>query len=256
MKMFRVLFTVLALLTVFAGCKEDAAQATGEEIMEGLTVTDVVVGDGTEVVSGDLITAHYTGWVYTDGVKVEEPFDSSVARGEPATFPIGVGRLIKGWDIGLIGMKVGGTRDLIIAPDLAYGETERPQIPANSTLYFTIELLAVPSVEIIDSVVGDGATAEAGDKVEMHYTGWLYVDGEKGEKFDSSLDRNQTFPFQLGAGQVIPGWDKGVAGMQVGGKRTLIIPSELGYGSRGAGGVIPPNATLMFDVELMGIEGK
>ena len=256
MKKIRVLFTVLALLTVFAGCKEDAAQAVGEEIMEGLTITDVVVGDGAAVVTGDLVTAHYTGWVYNDGVKVEEPFDSSVARGEPATFPIGVGRLIKGWDIGLIGMKVGGTRDLIIAPDLAYGETERPQIPANSTLYFTIELLAVPSVEIIDSVVGDGATAVAGDKVEMHYTGWLDVDGEKGEQFDSSLDRGQTFPFQLGAGQVIPGWDKGVAGMQVGGKRTLIIPSELGYGSRGAGGVIPPNATLMFDVELMGIEGK
>lgn len=224
--------------------------------MEGLTVADVVVGDGAEVVEGDLITAHYTGWVYTDGVKAEEPFDSSVARGEPATFPIGVGRLIKGWDQGLPGMRVGGTRELVIAPDLAYGEMERPNIPANSTLYFTIELLAIPSVEIIDTLVGDGAIAEAGDKVEMHYTGWLYVDGEKGEQFDSSHDRGQTFPFQLGAGQVIPGWDKGVAGMQVGGQRTLIIPSELGYGPKGAGGVIPPNATLMFDVELMGIEGK
>jgi peptidylprolyl isomerase len=252
MKMIRVLFTVLALLTVFAGCKEDA----GVEVMEGLTVNDVVVGDGAAVVSGDLVTAHYTGWVYTDGVKAEEPFDSSVSRGEPANFPIGIGRLIKGWDIGLIDMKVGGTRELIIAPELAYGETERPGIPANSTLIFEIELLGIPAIEIIDTLVGEGATAEAGDKVEMHYTGWLYVDGEKGEKFDSSLDRNQTFPFQLGAGQVIPGWDKGVAGMQVGGKRTLIIPSELGYGSRGAGGVIPPNATLMFDVELMGIEGK
>jgi len=252
MKMIRVLFTVLALLIVLTGCKEDA----GEEIMEGLTVKDVVVGDGTAVVSGDLVTAHYTGWVYTDGVKAEEPFDSSVSRGEPANFPIGVGRLIKGWDIGLIGMKVGGTRELIIAPELGYGEMERPGIPANSTLIFDIELLDIPSLEIIDTLVGTGATAEAGDKVEMHYTGWLYVDGEKGEKFDSSHDRNQTFPFQLGAGQVIPGWDKGVAGMQVGGKRTLIIPPELGYGPRGAGGVIPPNATLMFDVELMGIEGK
>ena len=140
MKMIRVLFTVLALLIVLTGCKEDA----GEEIMEGLTVKDVVVGDGTAVVSGDLVTAHYTGWVYTDGVKAEEPFDSSVTRGEPANFPIGVGRLIKGWDIGLIGMKVGGTRELIIAPELGYGETGAGGlIPPGATLVFEVELLEI-----------------------------------------------------------------------------------------------------------------
>ena len=102
-----------------------------------------------------------------------------------------------------------------------------------------------------DTVVGDGAEATKGQTVTVHYTGWLYEDGEQGTKFDSSKDRSDPFQFILGAGMVIRGWDEGVAGMKIGGARTLIIPSDLGYGSRGAGGVIPPNATLKFDVELL-----
>jgi len=102
---------------------------------------------------------------------------------------------------------------------------------------------------IEDLTVGNGATATAGQSVSVHYTGWL----TNGQKFDSSVDRNDPFEFRLGAGQVIPGWDQGVAGMQVGGKRKLTIPPNLGYGARGAGGVIPPNATLVFEVELLAI---
>ena len=102
-----------------------------------------------------------------------------------------------------------------------------------------------------DTTVGTGDEATRGKKVTVHYTGWLYNNGEKGKKFDSSVDRGEPFSFSLGGGQVIPGWDQGVAGMKVGGKRTLIIPANLGYGARGAGGAIPPNATLMFDVELL-----
>ena len=102
-----------------------------------------------------------------------------------------------------------------------------------------------------DTVVGSGAVASAGRSVSVHYTGWLYNDGAKGAKFDSSKDRNDPFEFDLGAGSVIRGWDEGVQGMQEGGTRVLVIPHELGYGARGAGGVIPPNATLMFEVELL-----
>ena len=108
-------------------------------------------------------------------------------------------------------------------------------------------------LDYTDTVLGSGDTATKGKQVTVHYTGWLYNNGVQGAKFDSSKDRGDPFQFSLGAGMVIRGWDEGVAGMQVGGQRTLIIPPDLGYGARGAGGVIPPNATLKFDVELLGV---
>src|SRR6266481_5450734 len=106
-------------------------------------------------------------------------------------------------------------------------------------------------LKYIDEKVGTGDVAIKGATVEVHYTGWLYVNGKRGSKFDSSLDRNMPFPFLLGARQVIAGWDEGVEGMKVGGKRELIIPPDLAYGSRAVGGVIPANATLDFEVELL-----
>jgi peptidylprolyl isomerase len=105
-----------------------------------------------------------------------------------------------------------------------------------------------------DEKVGTGASPHRGQTVVVHYTGWLYVNGEKGKKFDSSVDRHEPFEFPIGEGHVIKGWDEGVASMKVGGKRTLIIPPTLGYGAHGAGGIIPPNATLMFDVELLAVK--
>jgi FKBP-type peptidyl-prolyl cis-trans isomerase len=127
--------------------------------------------------------------------------------------------------------KYGPTR-LAFQISRAYYETPSPRTESMSELI------------IEELTVGEGATATAGQSVSVHYTGWL----TNGQKFDSSVDRNDPFEFNLGRGQVIPGWDQGVAGMQVGGKRKLTIPPELGYGSRGAGGVIPPNATLVFEV--------
>ncbi|MGO4277586.1 FKBP-type peptidyl-prolyl cis-trans isomerase FkpA [Cupriavidus sp. OV038] len=104
-----------------------------------------------------------------------------------------------------------------------------------------------------DTVVGAGDEARAGQHVTVHYTGWLYENDQAGRKFDSSKDRNDPFVFPLGAGHVIRGWDEGVQGMKVGGTRRLVIPADLGYGARGAGGVIPPNATLLFEVELLSV---
>lgn len=115
---------------------------------------------------------------------------------------------------------------------------------------------SVAEMQRIDAAIGTGAEATSGQLVTVHYTGWLYDEKapqQRGQKFDSSLDRDKPFTFKLGAGQVIRGWDEGVAGMKVGGKRTLLIPAWLGYGSSGAGGVIPPNASLVFEVELLDV---
>ena len=110
-------------------------------------------------------------------------------------------------------------------------------------------------LQIIDTKVGTGASPRPNQTAVVHYTGWLYTNGAKGQKFDSSVDRGEPFEFPVGQGRVIKGWDEGVATMKIGGKRTLIVPPGLGYGARGAGGAIPPNATLMFDVELLGVKG-
>jgi peptidylprolyl isomerase len=126
---------------------------------------------------------------------------------------------------------------------------------ATPTLAQTGKAMTTPSgLQIIDTKAGTGPSPKPGQTCVMHYTGWLYENGAKGKKFDSSVDRGEPFEFKIGLRQVIAGWDEGVASMKVGGKRTLIIPAALGYGAQGAGNVIPPNATLMFDVELLGVK--
>jgi peptidylprolyl isomerase len=127
-----------------------------------------------------------------------------------------------------------------------------PTIAAAQTAGKT--MTTASGLQIIDSTVGTGASPTSGQICVMHYTGWLYENGQKGKKFDSSVDRNEPFEFPIGQHRVIAGWDEGVATMKVGGKRTLIIPPALGYGARGAGSAIPPNATLMFDVELLAVK--
>lgn len=147
-------------------------------------------------------------------------------------------------------MHVGGKAKLIIPPELGYGSRGAGEvIPPNATLHFEVELVAVPKITYTEKKAGSGRQAQAGDVVKVHYIGVL----ENGQEFDNSYKRGQPIEFQLGAGRVIPGWDQGIAMMRQGGKATLIIPPELGYGSRGAGGVIPPNAILTFRVELVSI---
>jgi peptidylprolyl isomerase len=227
--------------------------------MTTLIKTDTKLGEGAEAQAGQTVIVHYTGWLFDESAPENKgkKFDSSLDRNEPFDFPLGGGRVIRGWDEGVAGMKEGGTRTLVIPPEMGYGPRGAGGvIPPNATLVFDVKLLKVIRTECIDTKVGEGEEAKEGQLVTVHYTGWLFdknAPENKGTKFDSSVDRDEPFDFPLGMGQVISGWDIGVQGMKVGGQRTLIIPPEMGYGRRGAGGVIPPNATLVFDVELLEI---
>lgn len=231
----------------------------------GLQYQIIKRGDGPQAQTGQIVEVHYSGKL-DDGTV----FDSSRERGQTFSFALGRGDVIPGWDEGIALLHIGDQAQLIIPPDLAYGETGAGDvIPANATLTFEVELISVrdgapanptkvndtdytttPSgLKYYDLVVGTGAQPQSGQTVTAHYTGWLL----DGTQFDSSLNRGQPFSFQLGAGQVIPGWDEGLATMNVGGKRQLLIPSDLGYGSQG-GGPIPPDATLIFEVELLDVK--
>jgi len=221
--------------------------------------TDTQLGEGAEAQSGQTVIVHYTGWLYDEGAPDNKgsKFDSSLDRNDPFSFPLGAGHVIQGWDEGVAGMKEGGLRTLLIPSEMGYGEQGAGNdIPPNAKLLFEVKLLKVVRTEITDTQVGSGEAAQAGQHVTVHYTGWLFDKNaaeNKGAKFDSSRDRNEPFEFPLGMGRVIQGWDSGVQGMKVGGQRTLVIPPEMGYGQRGAGGVIPPNAALLFEVELLGV---
>jgi peptidylprolyl isomerase len=234
----------------------------------GIAVSDFVIGTGADAIKGGEVEVHYTGYL-TDGTV----FDTSVPRKRPFTFELGAGRVIKGWDEGVVGMKVGGKRKLVIPAKLGYAERRAGKIPPNSTLIFTIELLSVTpplpppqpltafegkplstkrlekNLVIAEYKLGDGPEAKANDTVSVHYRGTL----KDGTEFDSSLSRPKPLVFVLGTGRVIKGWDLGIAGMKVGGLRKLTIPAELAYGER-ARGKIPANADLTFTVELMAIK--
>lgn len=214
--------------------------------MSELKIEHIEEGTGASPQAGDYVSVHYVGTL-TDGTE----FDNSRKRGEPIEFPIGEGRVIQGWDQGIAQLKVGGKATLTIPPELGYGDRGAGNvIPPNATLVFEVELVdvkAAPKIEYIEVEPGTGAQPTQGQNVSVHYVGTL----QDGTEFDNSLNRGQPISFPLGMGRVIAGWDQGIAMMKEGGKATLIIPPELGYGARGAGGVIPPNATLVFDVELV-----
>lgn len=232
---------------------------------EGLQYYDLEEGEGEQAEATHTVVTDYTIWVQGED---ESKFIASSDYNEPATFVIGRESVFAGWEQGVTGMRLGGKRLLIIPPELAFGEQATGQIPADATLIMEIELndITVPpkptdveedeytvmenGLKYYDIVEGEGETPEAGQTVVVHYTGWL----EDGSVFDSSIQRGQPFAFVLGEGKVIEGWELGLETMKVGGKRQLVIPPELGYGEQGAGNIIPPNATLTFEVELVEIQ--
>ena len=247
----------------------EPAPGAGVTTSSGLQFVELAPGAGESPKPGDLVKVHYRGTL-ADGTE----FDSSYGRGEPIEFVLGQGQVIPGWDEGIALLRKGGKARLIIPPNLAYGESGASGvIPPNATLTFEVELVdfgagpppppeapttldesaftTTPSgLKYADLEPGTGATAAAGQTVSVHYTGWL----TDGTMFDSSLSRGQPFDFTLGRSEVIKGWDEGVAGMQVGGKRQLVIPPNIAYGDRGAGNVIPAGATLVFEVKLLAVK--
>jgi peptidylprolyl isomerase len=280
MKQFATILLSISLMLLPAACGQAAPQEASseeptpaplqDEAEAGMTTTPsglqyliTEAGTGPQAEPGNFVSVHYTGTL-EDGTK----FDSSLDRGEPIIFPLGQGRVIAGWDEGIALLTVGSKARLVIPPELAYGEQGAGSvIPPNATLILEVELVDVISdtpaevaeadytstdsgLKYTDLNEGTGQSPEVGNQVIVHYIGWL----EDGTMFDSSLNRGQSFVFPLGRGQVIPGWDEGVASMKVGGRRQLVIPPDLGYGAQGSGDVIPPNATLIFEVELLGIQ--
>jgi peptidylprolyl isomerase len=234
-----------------ASTKKEAPLPAPITTPDGLIIEELTLGTGAEVTKNAAVVAHYKGTLKDGGAE----FDSSIKRGQPAVFPLA--GVIKGWQEGVPGMKVGGKRRLTIPSKLAYGERVipgpdgKPLIPANSVLVFEIEIINTLVIE--DIKVGDGKECplnlRSPASVKVHYKGTL-KDG--GKQFDSSYDRNEPIEFSLG--QVIPGWTFGVPGMKVGGKRKLTIPWQMAYGERGSGPDIPPKADLVFEIELLDVK--
>ncbi|MCQ2103485.1 MAG: FKBP-type peptidyl-prolyl cis-trans isomerase [Fibrobacter sp.] len=239
------------------------------EAAKGLKVYDEKVGSGKPTAIGSVLKTHYTGWLLSG-----RKFGSSKDIGKPLQVVLGAGKMIKGWEVGLDGMREGGVRWFKISPNMGYGATAYSMIPSNSTLIFRVELVSSEIDEALAESMDffpdtttltfengpeglryaiikqgeEGAEpAQKGNNVHVHYTGWL----TNGYKFDSSRDRGQVFSFPLGGGRVIRGWELGVQNMLPGEKRILIVPPGLGYGSRGAG-PIPGGSTLIFAVEYLG----
>jgi FKBP-type peptidyl-prolyl cis-trans isomerase len=242
-----LIVTALGSAACGGGAAPAASSATNDggnliTTPSGLKYEDLVVGTGASPAPTDMVTVNYTGTL-PDGTV----FDASRLHGGPISFPLN--QVIKGWTEGVGSMKVGGTRKLVIPPALGYGSQAQGSIPANSTLTFIVELLDIPKVKIEDTQVGTGAEAAPGKTVSVYYTGKL----DNGQVFDSNVGKTP-MTFVLGGGQMIPGFEQGITGMKVGGKRVVTIPPSLGYGDQGAGSAVPPGATLTFELELVDVK--
>jgi peptidylprolyl isomerase len=272
---YLVLFSFFSL-AVF-GCGDDVVTTKS-----GLKYKDHKIGEGRTAENGDMVTLHLMVWTLTDSTNdnlfedwsndstnMAKMIASSKQMNQPVKVTLGAGEFIKGSDEGIAGMKPGGIRTIIIPSELAYGEAGAGPIPPNTDLKVYIELIDTRVKPVIkqweyDSTKvqttasglkyvilqeGSGEQADSNDIVSVHYSGFLL----NGEKFDSSVERDEPFTLTLGKRMVIPGWEEGIALLKKGSKAKLIIPSNLAYGERDMG-VIPPNSTLIFDVEIVDLK--
>ncbi|OGU38523.1 MAG: hypothetical protein A2315_10040 [Ignavibacteria bacterium RIFOXYB2_FULL_35_12] len=259
------------------GCSKDADVV---ELASGVNYANDSLGTGKEAKLGNLVSVHFRAWVIKDSTNIYKDWSqdsirqastigSSIEFGQPVKFKLGDSAFIKGVDEAIVGMKVGGTRTIIIPSNKAYGELGFGPVPPNSSLKVVINLLEandpivskswdVDSTKIVTSKSGlkyvilqpgTGEKADSADLVTVHYTGFL----TSGKIFDSSVERDEPFKFRLKLQPVIPGWEEGIKLVGKGGKAKLIIPPVLGYGAVPVGS-IPPNSTLIFDVEVLDIE--
>jgi len=265
-----------SLIILLIGCTNKSEVKTTES---GLKYLDEKLGEGREAKPGDLVAINYQGWIVhdstdlfgdwnADSTRLAYLIGDSYKQGREIKFVLGEGSFIEGSDEGIVGMKVGGARTIIIPSKLAYGEQGRRPIPPNTDIKVGVELMDVKDkvivkmwdVDTLNTVTtgsglkyitvkeGKGETASAGDVVTVNYSGYL----EEGIKFDSSVEIDEPYSFVLGSRQVIPGWDEGISKMKKGGKARLIVPPSLAYREMSVG-KIPPNSTLIFDVELLDI---
>ena len=231
-----------------------------------LQMKDVVPCSGAEVAPGSQLTVHYDGRV----VGADVPFDTTRTTGRPVTLPHGTGALVEGLEIGLQGVSVGCTRRIVIPPELAPGLADRWGIPVDADVVFEVEVLGIepgrwprsaprsvsayaehPSgLQVFDFARGEGEPVQPGDRVTVEYTLWL----PDGTLVDSSLKKEAGFSYRAGRGQVIPGWERAVLGMRVGGDRQFVVPWKLGYGRQGRPPRIPRKSDLVFEVQVLAIE--
>jgi len=275
--MKKLFFITAFAVAAFTGCSNDSEIKTTES---GLKYFDEIVGEGKDAKVGDLVSIHFKGWVIVDSTnlfadwtedstRLPYMIGDSYRQGQDVKFVLGKDAFIRGTDEGIIGMKPNGKRMIVIPAELAYGEQGVGPIPPNSDLKVFIELLDVKDPVVADMwdvdkskiqtsesglmyVIideGEGDIATDGNVVTVHYTGFL----EDGTKFDSSVERDEPFSFVVGNKQVIAGWDEGIRLLKKGGKARFVIPPSLGYGDITAG-KIPPNSTLLFDVELLDVK--
>jgi len=271
-----ILIALFSVVFIF-GCSNNPDSVT---LKSGLKYNDVKVGTGAEAKNGDLIEVHFKGWIVkdssdlfgdwsVDSTKKADLIADSYAMNQPMKFVLGTESFIKGSEEGIVGMKAGGQRAIVVPSNLAYGPQGMGPIPPNTSIKVLIELVSTKEAVVakmwdVDSTLfkttasglkyaiiqeGEGELVGKEKQATVHYSGFLL----DGTKFDSSVERDEPFTFVAGVGQVIPGWDEGVQLMKKGSKARFIVPANLAYGDRDLG-KIPPNSTLIFDVEVLDVK--